>query len=293
MATEIHITTQKMSGKQIDWFLLKELECPVCTEYITSPIKMCENGHAICGSCKGRVTECPTCRGKFIDVRNITVENLAATAIYPCKNREDGCEETFTADDRNKHLSVCLYESRQCPVSLILGVNCSWTGTLSKIPIHIPAEHDSVIAAVPGNFVVNLPDFVRNKVYFQLVLFSEEFFCLIWHSKSKDCDFTVLHLGLKEDSETFKYGIKIGNSEEYIAGTRKCRSHCDMYLTDLQPRKSITINYDTLLDFVSENGCLSCEIEIGREKLNGFVSEELQEHLQLVVMGSELGLLCT
>jgi hypothetical protein len=63
----------------------------------------------------------------------------------------------------------------------------------------------------------------------------------------------------------------------------------DVDFTDLQHRKSVAISYETILDFVDESGRLSCEVEIGREKLDGFVSEELQEHLQVVsVVGREL-----
>jgi len=278
-----------MSGRQIDWRLLEELECPVCLEYMASPIKMCENGHNICGYCKERLTKCPTCRGKITNVRNISLEILAATALYPCKNREGGCEETFTVYDRNKHLSVCMYQSRECPVNIISDVDCSWTGTLSDIPVHVRAEHDIEIVYVPGHFNVNLLDLVRGRVYTQLVLVLGELFCLIWSTVYQDIDFTVLHVGLKEDSEAFKYGIKIGNTEEYITGTRKCHSYLDVDLSDWSIRKCVTINFDNILEFVSESGCLSCEIEIGREKLDGFVLEELREHLPVVsVVGFEL-----
>jgi hypothetical protein len=47
--------------KQLDWCLLKELECPVCLEYMESPIKLCENGHNICDNCRGG--------GRFRNVR--------------------------------------------------------------------------------------------------------------------------------------------------------------------------------------------------------------------------------
>jgi hypothetical protein len=41
---ESNSDTKKMADpKQLDWDLLKELECPVCLEYMESPIKMCEN----------------------------------------------------------------------------------------------------------------------------------------------------------------------------------------------------------------------------------------------------------
>jgi hypothetical protein len=137
--------------------------------------------------------------------------------------------------------------------------------------------------------MVQLLDVVRQRGYIQLVLVFGEIFWLVWGSEHNELDFTVLHLGLKEDSEAFKYGIKIGNSEEYIAGTCKCHCYLDVDLTDLQRRKSVKISYDTIMDFVNESSCLSCEIEIGKEKLDGFVLEEQQEHLQVVsVVGREL-----
>jgi hypothetical protein len=79
---------------------MKEVECPVCFDYIASLIKMCENGHNVCDSCRLRVSACPGCKGKYMNVPNIILKKNAATAIYPCKNREAGCEETFTVDKK-------------------------------------------------------------------------------------------------------------------------------------------------------------------------------------------------
>ena len=96
-----------MSGKQIDWDLSEEIECPLCVEYMTCPIKMSENRHNICGGCKERLSDCPICRGNFNNFRNITLEKIAATAICPCKNMGDGCKETVTVVHKDNHLSVC------------------------------------------------------------------------------------------------------------------------------------------------------------------------------------------
>jgi len=95
--------------KQLDWDLLKELECPVCLEYMESPIKMCENGHTICDSCGSQVSKCPSCRGTFTKARNFTLGRIAATAIFPCKNREAGCGKTFTVNHKNSHQSQCWF----------------------------------------------------------------------------------------------------------------------------------------------------------------------------------------
>jgi hypothetical protein len=150
-----------MSVRHLDWQLLEQLECPVCLEYMASPIKMCENGHNVCRDCKERISECPSCRGKFINVRNIVLEKLAATAIYPCKNKEAGCKETFTLEERDNHLAECLFQSRECPFRKPSGVERPWTGTLSDINVHLVVEHDSETAEMPGHFKVKLLDFAN------------------------------------------------------------------------------------------------------------------------------------
>ena len=282
MATEIQTTTQKMSGKQIDWDLLNELECPVCLDYMTSQIKMCENGHNMCEGCKVRLSYCPSCRGMFVNVRNIALEKLAAIAIYPCKNRAAGCGETFTVNDKGSHLTDCLFQSRECPFRKLSGGDCAWTGTLSDIPVHIKDIHYSGTAQVQGHFKVKLLDPSRGKCCHQAVLILGELFYLSWEIKGDAFSFGVFYFGPKKESEVFKYGIKIGNSEEHVTVTRKCHSYLEGGLKDLQPEKYVKLYYNTIQNCLSENTDLLCEIEIGREKLDGFVLEESQECLQTV-----------
>jgi E3 ubiquitin-protein ligase SIAH1 len=270
-----------MSGKQIDWDLLKELECPVCGEYMASPISMCEKAHSICGSCKERLSNCPSCTGEF-KVWNVVLEKLAATAAYPCKNREAGCGEIFTLEDKDKHLAECLFQSRECPFRKLSAVDCTWSGTLSDIPAHIKTEHYNEAAEVQGHFKVTLPYLSTGRLYQQAVLILGELFYLTGETKGDAFSFGVYHFGLNEETEAFKYSIKIGNSEEYVTVTRKCLSYLEGGLKDLQPEKYVKLYYDTILKCLSENTDLSCEIEIGREKLDGFVSEELQEFLTVV-----------
>jgi hypothetical protein len=254
---------------------------------MASPIKMCENGHNICSSCKEHLSDCPNCRGTFINVRNITLEKLAATAVYPCNNKEAGCKETFTLDDRNKHLSVCLYESRKCPLTIMSDVVCCWAGTLSDISAHIRHVHDTDVAEMPGHFNVKLLDFALGKFYGKIVFLLEEFFVLFFGSEDNDFHFEVFHLCRKVETDAFKYGIKIGNSEEYVAVTCKCNSWLVIELTALQRRRHAKIHRDAILDFISESGYVSCEIEIGKEKLDGFVLDELQEFLPVISLVGE------
>jgi hypothetical protein len=161
-------------------------------------------------------------------------------------------------------------------------VVCCWAGTPSDISAHIRDVHDTDVAEMPGHFKVKLLDFVRGIIYGKMVLILGVFFMLFCVSEDNDFDFAVFNFCRKEETEAFKYGIKIGNSEEHVTVTRKCHSWLDVERMALRHRMHAKIHYDTILDFISESGYLSCEIEIGKEKLDGFVLEELQEFLPVV-----------
>jgi len=253
---------------------------------MSSPNKMCENGHSMCEDCKGRLSNCP-CRGKSVDVRNISLEKLAATAVYPCKNREAGCGETFSANGKSSHLTDCLFQSRECPFRKLSGGDCAWTGTLSDIPVRIKDKHSSETAEVQGHFNVKLLDLSRGKRYNQAVLILAELFYLSWEKKGDAFNFGVFHFGPKKETGAFKYGIKIGNSEEYVTVTRKCHSYLEGGLKDLQPEKYVKLYYNTILNCLSENTDLTCETEIGRETLDGVSSEKSEEYSQLCVIACE------
>jgi E3 ubiquitin-protein ligase SIAH1 len=215
-------------------------------------------------------------------VRNITLEKNAAAALYPCKNSEAGCEETFTVDDRNKHKFVCLYESKECPFRKLSDVDCSWTGTVSDIAAHVRSDHSSETIQDLRHFGVKLLDISRKTRYRQAVLILGELFYLTWETGSDVFSFAVFHFGRKKEVEDIKYRIKIGNSEENVSMTRQSHSYLQGGLKNLQPGKCVTLHYGTLLEYLSESGDLLCEIEIGSNKLNGFVSEDMQECLPVV-----------
>jgi hypothetical protein len=80
----------------LEEFLLSQLECPVCMEYIRPPIMLCENGHNICNICKQKVPHCPTCRQQSLNTRNVALEKLAREVKYPCTCRNYGCREIYS-----------------------------------------------------------------------------------------------------------------------------------------------------------------------------------------------------
>lgn len=55
--------------------ILKEIECPVCLEYMSPPISLCTRGHNLCDSCSRGIRKCPICQEVFI------TQNLALGMI--------------------------------------------------------------------------------------------------------------------------------------------------------------------------------------------------------------------
>jgi hypothetical protein len=172
---------------------------------------------------------------------------------------------------------VCLFQSRECPFRKLSGVDCRWTGKLSDIPAHILAGHDSETVEVPAHFMVELLDFDVECRYRKVVIYLGELFYLAWETEGDILSFGVFNLGPKNETNYFKYGIRIGNSAAYDAATPKCHNYMDGDLVKLRHKDCVTLNYNRVLDCVNASGFLSCEIEIVREKLDGFVSDELQE----------------
>jgi hypothetical protein len=249
---------------------------------MASLIKMRENGHNVCNSCRLRVSACPTYKGKFINVPNIILEKNAATAIYQCKNSEAGCEETFTVDHRNKQQFVCLYDTKECPFRKLSDVDCSWTRTVSDILAHVSSDHSSEAIQDVRHFKVKLLDISRETRYWKAVLILGDLFYLTWETGSDAFSFAIFHFGHKNEVEDIKYRIKIGNSEENVSINCQCHSYLQGGLKNLQTVKCVTLHYGTLLEYLGESGDLLCEIEIGSNRLNGFVPEDMQECLPVV-----------
>lgn len=51
-------------------------ECPVCFDYVLPPILQCASGHLVCGSCRPKLSCCPTCRGSLSNIRNLGMEKV-------------------------------------------------------------------------------------------------------------------------------------------------------------------------------------------------------------------------
>jgi hypothetical protein len=152
---------------------------------------------------------------------------------------------------------------------------------VSGLRVHISVEHDSDSVEVPAHFRVELPGFGIGSRYRRLVICLGELFYLTWDTEGNIFRFGVFHFGRKNKNNDFKYGIKVGNSDAYVAATRKCHNYVEGGLKKIQPSNCVTLHFDAIPKSTNEQEEYSCEIEIGKWKLDGFVSEDMPENIPL------------
>ncbi|KRT79536.1 hypothetical protein AMK59_7660, partial [Oryctes borbonicus] len=117
--------------------ILRELECPVCQDYMYPPIMLCISGHSICSNCKSKVVNCPICTSEFGNTRNYTLEKMLNLMQLPCRNGENGCRFTGNLVAIEEHKSNCKYEHIDCPM---FG-DCKWNGTIDLLRPHLDESH--------------------------------------------------------------------------------------------------------------------------------------------------------
>lgn len=96
--------------------LVSLFECPVCFDFVLPPIIQCQNGHLVCSSCRQKLTTCPTCRVPISSqIRNLPMEKLAVTMMFPCKYMTSGCSATLPYLEKPDHEDSCEFKPYQCP----------------------------------------------------------------------------------------------------------------------------------------------------------------------------------
>ena len=98
-----------MANSKFEAGVLRELTCQICYEYMLPPIKLCESGHNVCNKCFPKLQACGRCRKAILQVRNISLENLAREVHFPCKNSDAGCPVLVTYADLNSHHAQCCH----------------------------------------------------------------------------------------------------------------------------------------------------------------------------------------
>jgi hypothetical protein len=105
--------------------LLKELECPVCYEYMLPPIAMYVNAHCVCCNCRGKLRNWPLCGPQFSEARCLHAKNVVRKIKFMCKY--DGCRGSFDLHCVKSHAWQCRYRP--------------WEGHVASVKGHIQKMH--------------------------------------------------------------------------------------------------------------------------------------------------------
>ncbi|XP_054160776.1 E3 ubiquitin-protein ligase SIAH1A-like [Oppia nitens] len=128
-------------------------ECPVCFDYVLPPILQCQNGHLVCAQCRQKITCCPTCRVPIgNNIRNLQMEKLASSMMFPCKFQLNGCGAHLVCNDKTEHEDSCEYKPYSCPCP---GSSCKWQGPIEDVMTHLMTNHKS-ITTLQGEDIVFL-----------------------------------------------------------------------------------------------------------------------------------------
>lgn len=123
--------------------ILKQLICPLCSEYMVTEIPMCSIGHCLCKKCKTVLNnKCPTCSNDIVS-RNTRLETISSNIQYPC--RKTGCQLELKPGEIREHELSCEFGKFDCPFKKIS--NCPFTINveLGEIKTHIESDHKDTI----------------------------------------------------------------------------------------------------------------------------------------------------
>ncbi|KAI4456217.1 e3 ubiquitin-protein ligase siah2 [Holotrichia oblita] len=104
----------KLSGDDI----LLRLECPICSNFMKTNIKVCTSGHSVCHECEYKLDGCPLCALPFYGARNFALESIG---------------------DLLK--SLVRSERVDCPLRNEL--RCLWKGSQSDVVEHVKDYHSN------------------------------------------------------------------------------------------------------------------------------------------------------
>ncbi|KAL3225172.1 hypothetical protein MRX96_049333 [Rhipicephalus microplus] len=210
------------------------LECPVCGNYALPPIMQCENGHHLCAPCRKNVAMCPVCRAPKGNNRNLALEKLAESTLFPCKYRSKGCTTSLLIADKKRHENSC----ERGPCWCVLGrKSCKWRGPLQTLVGHILGTHDFVPRLQGENVVVTATNFRRVESFCWVALqtcLGRDFLVMLRkrnNRASRNRFFgAVLLVGSSEEARRFLYRFELRGAEHRLswsARTRNLHSQAD------------------------------------------------------------------
>lgn len=203
-------------------------ECPVCFDYVLPPILQCQSGHLVCSSCRPKLSCCPTCRGTLGNIRNLAMEKVASTVMFPCKYASTGCAMLQLYADKVEHEEVCEFRPFQCPCP---GASCKWLGSLDQVMPHLVMSHKS-ITTLQGEDIVFLATDINLAGAVDWVMMQSCFghcFMLVLEKQEKfdghQQFFALVQLiGSRKQAENFGYRLELNRNRRRLTWEATPRS---------------------------------------------------------------------
>ncbi|XP_007092327.2 E3 ubiquitin-protein ligase SIAH1-like [Panthera tigris] len=245
--------------------LMSLFECEECFDVVLPPILQCQGGHLVCGSCRPKLTRCPICLSQLGSFRNLALEKVGDSLLFPCKYASSGCEETLRHTAKADHEDLCKYRPYPCPCP---GTSCKWQGSLDTVTPHLMHHHETIITLEGEEVVflatqINLPgavDWVMLQscfgFHFLLVLEKEE------NYDGHQQFFAIAQLiGTRKQAENFAYRFELNGDRRQLAWEATPRSIDEKIATAIGKSDCLVFNTSTAQLF-AENDNLGINVTI-------------------------------
>ncbi|XP_038072512.1 E3 ubiquitin-protein ligase SIAH1A isoform X1 [Patiria miniata] len=240
-------------------------ECPVCFDYVLPPILQCQSGHLVCSSCRPKLNCCPTCRGPLGSIRNLAMEKVAQTVMFPCKYSSSGCMATMSYTEKPEHEETCEFRPYSCPCP---GASCKWQGSLERVMPHLNHAHKSITTLQGEDIVflatdINLPgavDWVMMQScfgnHFMLVLEKQEKFDGLQQF------FAIVQLiGTRKQAENFAYRLELNGHRRRLSWEATPRSIHEGVAAAIMNSDCLVFD-SSIAQLFAENGNLGINVTI-------------------------------
>ncbi|KAI6202101.1 E3 ubiquitin-protein ligase [Aphelenchoides besseyi] len=253
--------------------LLAAFECPVCMEYMLPPYLQCQSGHLLCGNCRPKVHVCPACRGPVPNIRNLAMDKIASTLMFPCKYT--GCLEVFSHLTKADHEEHCDFRPYSCPCP---GASCKWQGSLNDVMPHLFKQHKT-ITTLQGEDIVFLATDIKLPGAVDWVMMQScfnNYFMLVLEKQDKPDPsgqssqqfYAVVQLiGTRNEAENFIYKLELSNGRRRLCWEATPRSIHEGVNVAISQSDCLAFDAKSALLF-AENGNLGINVTIQKTSEN-------------------------
>jgi len=240
--------------------LVNLFECPVCFDYALPPILQCQSGHIVCSQCRQKLSSCPTCRGPLGNIRNLGMEKVADTILFPCKYQTNGCLLNLMHKHKLEHEDCCDFRPYMCPCP---GASCKWQGSLENVMSHLWLAHKS-ITTLQGEDIVFLATDITLPGAVDWVMMQSCFghhFMLVLEKQEQQFFAIVQLIGSRQQAEKFVYRLELNGSKRRLTWESTPKSIHEGIQQAILLSDCLVFDGATALLF-SENGNLAINVTV-------------------------------